>query len=128
MLIFGAVIAFAIIYNSSAISLSEKKREYATLRILGMQIREVSEIQNFEYWLLFTAGCLLGIPFAKLLQTAVQIMFANYIDNFSMPGNLTPWGLGLAFGGCMAAVLFSNFSAKRKIGRLDMVEVLKERE
>jgi putative ABC transport system permease protein len=124
----GSAIAFAIIYNSSAISLSEKKREYATLRVLGMQVGEVCEILNFEYWILFAAGCLLGIPFAAFLQNSINQMMAGYLDNFSMPTGIPLWGLGAAAGGCMAAVLLSNFSAKGKIRTLDMVEVLKERE
>ena len=128
VLILGTAIAFAIIYNSSTISLSEKKREYATLRVLGMEIKEVCEISNFEYWLLFAAGCALGIPFGQFLIKIMNLMMSTYIENFSMPEDIPLWAYGLAFLGCMTAVILSNMSAKRTIKKLDMVEVLKERE
>jgi len=128
VLIIGTAIAFAIIYNSAAISLSEKKREYATLRVLGMEIKEVCEISNFEYWLLFTLGCALGIPFGRFLLNLMNEMMSSYLENFSMPAEIPLWAYGLAFFGCMAAVILSNMSAKRTVKKLDMVEVLKERE
>ena len=128
ILILGTAIAFAIIYNSATISLSEKKREYATLRVLGMQIKEVCEISNFEYWILFTVGCALGIPFGQFLLNTMNGMISTYIENFSMPAEIPLWAYGLASLGCMAAVVLSNMSAKRTIKKLDMVEVLKERE
>jgi putative ABC transport system permease protein len=128
ILILGTAIAFAIIYNSATISLSEKEREYATLRVLGMEIKEVCEISNFEYWLLFTIGCALGVPFGQILLNAMNSMMSGYIENFSMPAKIPLWAYGLAFLGCMTAVILSNMSAKRTIKSLDMVEVLKERE
>ncbi|HHX61168.1 MAG TPA: FtsX-like permease family protein, partial [Epulopiscium sp.] len=70
------VIGFTIIYNTSVISLSERSREYATLRVLGLDVKEVQEIMSFEYWILCFIGILLGIPFAYLLNTSL----INMID------------------------------------------------
>ena len=128
ILILGTALAFAIIYNSATISLSEKKREYATLRVLGMQVKEVCEISNFEYWLLFAAGCALGVPFGQFLLNSENALISTYMENFSMPAQIPLWGYAMALLGCMAAVILSNMSAKRTIKKLDMVEVLKERE
>jgi putative ABC transport system permease protein len=128
MVVLGTVIAFAIIYNSATISLSEKKREYATLRVLGMHINEVCEISNFEYWLLFTIGCLLGIPFGRFMLGAMNEMMKTMMENMTLPPDVPLWAVGASFLGCMTAVLLSNLSAKRTIKKLDMVEVLKERE
>ncbi len=52
MQIVAITIGFTIIYNTAVISMSERSREYATLRVLGLHIKEVKEIMSFEYWIL----------------------------------------------------------------------------
>ncbi len=122
----GAVIAFTIIYNTAAISMSERSREYATLRVLGLTIGEVKEIMSFEYWVLCFFGILLGIPFARYLN--ISLINQVDMDAFSWPAAIPPDAYLLGVIGCVAAVAFSNLSTVRSIKRLDMVEVLKERE
>ncbi|MCL2421269.1 MAG: ABC transporter permease, partial [Defluviitaleaceae bacterium] len=124
--IMGTAVAFAIIYNTATISLSERKREYATLRVLGMTIDEVCEIMGFEYWVLSVAGMLLGIPFASMLIVGVNGMMDT--NMFSMPSALPFSAYITGAVGCSVAIILSNWSAKRKISKFDMVEVLKERE
>jgi len=121
--VMGAAVAFAIIYNTAIISLSERKREYATLRVLGLTISEVCEIMRFEYWLLSIIGMTLGIPLASVLMGAVN----NLMDTemFSMPTTLPLVAYITGVIGCSAAIMLSNWSAKRKIAQFDMVEVLK---
>jgi len=121
--IMGAAVAFAIIYNTATISLSERKREYATLRVLGLSTGEVCEIMRFEYWVLGVLGMAIGVPFSSGLMIAVNSMLDTSM--FSMPTMLPPIAYITAIVGCCAAITLSNFSAKRKIAKFDMVEVLK---
>lgn len=121
-------ISFAIIYNSSSISLSEKKREFATLMVLGMQVNEVSGILSFEYWVLFIFGCSLGIPFTSLMKSFMYSAINAQIDNFRLPTSTSYTAFLIAFFGCMGAVMFSNLSAKQNIRKFDKIDVLKERE
>jgi len=120
----GAAVAFAIIYNTATISLSERKREYATLRVLGLSTNEVCEIMRFEYWFLSAIGMLIGVPFASGLMVAVNNMMDTSM--FSMPTTLPFVAYITGVVGCSAAIMLSNWSAKRKISKFDMVEVLKE--
>ncbi|MCL2356012.1 MAG: ABC transporter permease [Defluviitaleaceae bacterium] len=124
MNIMGALVAFAIIYNTATISLSERKREYATLRVLGLTTDEVCEIMRFEYWFLSAVGMLFGIPLASVLMAAANNMMDT--EMFSMPTALPLAGYITGVIGCSAAIMLSNWSAKRKIAKFDMVEVLKE--
>jgi putative ABC transport system permease protein len=121
-----AAVAFAIIYNTATISLSERKREYATLRVLGMTVNEVCEIMDFEYWILTVIAMMLGVPFALFLNDSVNSMMET--DMFSIPSSLPASAYMVGVVGCVTAVLLSNYSAKRRIRTFDMVEVLKERE
>ncbi len=126
MEIMSGVVAFAIIYNTSTISLSERKREYATLRVLGLQVKEVGEILSFEYWILCFGGVILGIPFTIFLKQSVSSIMD--IEMFTIPTNTPIQAYFVGLAGCILAVLFSNKTAIRNIKKFDMVEVLKERE
>lgn len=122
----GVAIAFAIITNTATISLSERKREYATMRVLGMFPAEIGQVVSFEYWVLFLVSIPPGILFTRLIKEAMAGMIDN--DIFSMPVSTAPGSYLAAVVLCMAAVALSNWSARRKIAGFDMVEVLKERE
>jgi len=126
MEIMSALVGFAIIYNASTISLSERKREYATLRVVGLSIKEVSGIMSFEYWILGIIGMILGVPFVLYLNVALNAMIDS--NSFSIPSTLPLSAYLTGVFGSAAAILLAGSSAKRKIRNFDMVEVLKERE
>jgi len=119
-------IAFAIIYNTSSISLSERQREYATLRVLGMHVKEVARIMAFEYWLLLFLGMIVGVPLTSLLKNLVAEMVANDLFSFPTYTPISAYAAGAV--GTILAVWISNLVAKRNIQKFDMIEVLKERE
>jgi len=54
----GIIIGFAIIYNSSIITLSERSHELASMRVLGMTPREVLSVITFEQWFIGVLGYL----------------------------------------------------------------------
>jgi len=124
--IMAIAVAFAIIYNTSSISLSERKREYSTLRVLGLTVNEVAEILHFESWTLCSAGMIFGIPFANFLSASLSR--AINMDLFTFPSHIHFYAYISALIGCITAVFLSNRSAVRNIRRFDMVEVLKDRE
>lgn len=122
----AVAIGFTIIYNTAAISMSERSREYATLRVLGLHINEVREIMSFEYWILCFLGIIMGIPFSLFLNYSLQQSID--VDAFSWPSTIPPNAYLMGVLGCVLAVLFSNLSSVKAIKKLDLVEVLKERE
>ncbi|MDR1210449.1 MAG: ABC transporter permease [Clostridiales bacterium] len=123
---FGLAVALAIIYNTSTISLSERVREFATLRVLGLTVDEVGRIQSFEYWILTLAGMALGVPFTTVLKHGIDSILE--MDIFSLPTYTEPSSYLLALAGVMLAVFVSNLVSRRKIAGFDMVEALKDRE
>jgi putative ABC transport system permease protein len=126
MFVMGIAIAFAIIYNTATISLSERQREFATLRVLGMTVDEVCEIMRFEYWVLAVVGIVIGIPSASLMLVGINSILDTSM--MSMPTNIATAAYIMAVLGCIAAIVLSNISTKRKVRKFDMIEVLKERE
>jgi putative ABC transport system permease protein len=122
----GAGVAFAIITNTASISLSERKREYATMRVLGMHPREIGRVVAFEYWVLAALALPPGVGLTRLLKQGLSTIIRT--EMFSFPVTTQPASYITAAVFCGLAVLLSNLLASRKIARFDMVEVLKERE
>ena len=54
--VFAGIIAFGVVYNAARISLSERARELASLRVLGFTIAEISLILLGELALLTLAA------------------------------------------------------------------------
>ena len=126
MQIVAITIGFTIIYNTAVISMSERSREYATLRVLGLHVKEVKEIMSFEYWMLCFVGIVLGIPFTRFLNYG--LVNSMDVDAFSWPVNVSTEAYIIGAIGCIIAVAIANFTSVKAIKKLDLVEVLKERE
>lgn len=126
MFIFGIVIGFAIIYNSSVITVSERSRELASMMVLGMTQKEVLEVITFEQWFISIFGMLAGIPLTKVFLIGLSQSMGS--DMFSLNPELTPDTLLVAFLITVASIVFAQRMAARKLSKLSLVEVLKSRE
>ena len=124
--ILGGVTGFALIYNSSIISLSERKRELASLRVLGMTPSEVLRVITSEQWTLYVFGILLGIPLAYGLEMSMARALSN--DLYSLPAELPPVALLGAATGTALSVLVAQSRAYYKIKALPYVEILATRD
>lgn len=120
------IVGFAIIYNSSIISLSERQREMASMRVLGMSIHEVLEIISVEQWLLAIVSIVLGIPVTMLMMQGLKYSYTNEL--YSVPSNIGASAFILSVFGTFLFVYLSQINVKRKLRQMAIVEVLKERE
>jgi putative ABC transport system permease protein len=122
----AAVIAFGVVYNSARISLSERARELASLRILGFTRVETMRILLLELALITLIaqppGWIMGYGLAWFMQTqlAADVMRMRLILE-----NLT---FVLASAIVLGAALFSGLAVARRVAGLDLVAVLKTRE
>ncbi len=123
---FACFLAFGVTYNSARISLSERGRELATLRVLGFTRAEISYILLGEIALLtFVAlplGCAIGYGLTRLFVGAFTT------ELFRIPLAIQPatYGLSILIGVATTAV--SAFLVRRRVDRLDLIAVLKTRE
>lgn len=123
MLLFGVIVGFAIIYNSSIITVSERSRELASMMVLGMTPAEVLSVVTFEQWFLSVFGMLAGIPLIKIFLVGVASSLNN--DVYSIP---TSFGVSTIVIGCLitvASVWVAQRAAARRINRLVIADVLK---
>jgi putative ABC transport system permease protein len=124
--ILGGVCGFALIYNVSIIALSERKRELASLRVLGMTPRESLRVITAEQWTLYLFGILLGIPMAYGLNLSMSHSMSN--DMYSLPSELPPIALLGAAIGTAFSVFVGQSRAYKKIKSLPFVEILATRD
>ncbi|MFT4546077.1 MAG: putative ABC transport system permease protein [Verrucomicrobiales bacterium] len=125
-LTFSCIIAFGVVYNSARISLAERSRELATLRVIGFRHREVASILIGELlWLTAFAipiGCLLGYGFALWMTSGFNNEFYRF------PAKVKGSTFAIAGLVVLGATLISSLSIFRKLGKLDLVTALKYKE
>jgi putative ABC transport system permease protein len=124
--IFAGIIAFGVVYNSARVSLSERSRELASLRVLGFTRGEISLILLGELALLtilaLPAGAVIGYGFGRLIMAG----FNNEIYRLSF--YVSPSTVAWAFLTVIGAAALSGLAVRRRLDRLDLVGVLKTRE
>ncbi len=122
----AAVIAFGVVYNSARISLSERARELASLRVLGFTRAEVLWILLLELALLTLLaqppGWAIGYGLAWLMKTqlAGELMRVRLVVESST--------YVVASLIVIAAALISALVVRQRVGQLDLVSVLKTRD
>ncbi|NLK52868.1 MAG: ABC transporter permease [Syntrophomonadaceae bacterium] len=124
--LFGMLTGFAVIYNSGIVSLSERKRELASLRVMGMTPGEVLQVLAFEQWLVSIFGMLAGIPMTMLFIKGMASAVDSDLFSFPVMFELQPFIIGTI--GTAASIWLTHWVIARKIRQLSMVEVLKERD
>ena len=124
--LFAGIIAFAIIYNSTMVSLAERQRELASMRVLGFSAGEVGSILYLENLILSAAGLVLGIPAG--IGGSRAIITAYETDLYRLPFKIGPRTYLYTILFTILFVVLANLTARRKVIKLNMVEVLKERE
>ena len=124
--IFAAIIAFGVVYNSARVSLSERSRDLASLRVLGFTRGEISLILLGELALLTAVALPVGAGIGYLLGQLIMSGFNNEIYRLSFV--VAPATVAWAFLIVIAAAFASGLSVRRRLDHLDLVAVLKTRE
>jgi putative ABC transport system permease protein len=123
---FSCILAFGVTYNAARISLSERARELATLRVLGFSRPEISYILLGEVAMLtvlaLPLGCLIGYGLVTLVTSAFTT------ELYRVPLVLLPRTFGWAIVVAIAASAVSAVLVRRRLDHLDLVAVLKTRE
>ncbi len=124
---FAAVIVAGTIYNSARLALSERGHELASLRVLGFRQREVVWLLLGEQALLVLAAIPLGLA-AGYAIAALLLVPVFERDMFRLPLVISNATYAWAALSALAAALLSGAIVARRVGRLDLVAVLKTRE
>lgn len=125
---FALVMAFAVLYNTIRITLAERSRELATMRVLGYRRREVSAILMGEMGLVLLVAIPLGLWMGHVFSSALVRSPGYDTEQFRLPFVIYPSTYAIGALGILASGLVSGLGAWRRLDRFDMVEVLKSRD
>lgn len=123
---FATIIAVGVVYNSARISLAERSRELATLRVIGFSKAEVTTILLGELAILTLAALPLGMLIGYAL--AYQVSLGLDTEVYRIPLVVNPSTYATAAIVVISAAIGSGLLVRRGLGQLDLVGVLKSRE
>ncbi|NKX44845.1 FtsX-like permease family protein [Roseicyclus persicicus] len=124
--VIAILITVGVAYNGARIQLSERARELASLRILGFTRAEVSRVLVGETMLLALLAQPVGWLMGAWIARALASSFTS--DLYAIPLVLEPKSFAWASLVVLAASLGSVMIVRRRIDRMDLVEVMKTRE
>ncbi|KUF09357.1 FtsX-like permease family protein [Pseudoponticoccus marisrubri] len=122
----GAIITVGVAYNAARVQLSERARELASLRILGFGKGEVAYILAGEVMLLAILAQPLGWWIGTEVARAMTSGFSS--DLYAIPLVLEPATYARASLIVLGAAAGSVALVARRLGRLDLISVMKTRE
>lgn len=122
------VMALGVLYNTARITLAERARELASLRVLGFRRREVSAILLGEIASLSAVAIPLGLVLGRLLAGVLVESPGFSSEQFRLPLVIDPGTYAIAATTTILATIFACASAWRKLDRIDIIDVLKTRE
>jgi putative ABC transport system permease protein len=124
--LFGTIIAFGVVYNTARITLSERSREMATLRVLGFTRGEISRMLLGEIAVLTLVavpfGLIAGYGLARFTVAALQT------ETQQFPMVVSSATFAFAASVTLLGTLVSALVVRRRLDHLDLVAVLKSRE
>jgi len=123
---FSMIVAFGVVYNSARISLSERSRDLATLRVVGFTAREVAGVMIGELAMLTALAIPVGLWIGGGL--ADWIVRSASTETIRLPLILTHETYATAVLIVLLSAGVSFFIVSRRIRNLDLLGVLKARE
>ena len=123
VIVCAAALAAVVLYNLISVNLAERKKELATIKVLGFYDKEVYRYIFREIKLLSLigsgVGLLLGIPLHKFIILTVEMDQLMFIRSIALRSYLLAVALTMLF------TLVVCFVMRRHVKRISMVESMK---
>ncbi len=123
LIISAMLLAVIVLYNLASINIAERKREIATLEVLGFNDLEVSHYIFRESITLTLTGAVLGLGLGRLL--AEYVIKTAEIDLVMFGREIHPLNYVIAFVLTVTFSLLVDLYMNRPIRKISMVESLK---
>lgn len=123
LIILSGALSFVVLYNLSYINISERKREIATLKVLGFTDKEVDKYITKETMILTLIGVVTGLIFGILLTnvilSTVELEMVRFIRNIKPISYVITAAIVILF------TLIVNKIIHYTLKKIDMIESLK---
>ena len=120
---FAGVLEFVVIFNLTNINIAERRREIATVQVLGFYPKEQNSYVLRENIVLSTISSIIGIPLGILFHSTVMKLIV--IDRITFDLSIKPLSFVVAIICTILFAMLVNLFMKRRIDRIPMAESLK---
>lgn len=125
LIIFAGILGFAIVYNSTIMTLNERRLEFSSLRVMGFTKNELMTQVYKEHLIMTLIGIVFGVPVSRWMLESLKQTFTTELYAFEVNINMMH-----LLGTSIALMIFVHLAlaaAYRKIHHLDFIEALKNR-
>lgn len=126
MIVSAGILAFVVIYNLTNININERKRELATIKLLGFYNNELAFYIYRENIILTVIGSLAGIVYGifinRLIVSTAETNVMMFLKTINSIYFLYAAALTILFS------LIVNLAMYRRFDKIDMIESLKNAE
>lgn len=123
LIIAAGLLAFVVLYNLNNININERKRELATLKVLGFDDMEVATYVYRENTILTIIGCGVGVILGIILHRFVIITAEIDAMMFGRNIRLASFVISIILTFAFSAII--NFVMFYQLRKINMVESLK---
>ncbi len=123
LIVAAAALAFVVLYNLSSINISERRRELATIKVLGFYDNEVTSYVNKETIILTVIGALVGLLMGSFLTYYVVKACETNQFMFSFDISFLSYLLSLLI--TIIFLIIVGMFMHKELQKLDMIEALK---
>lgn len=125
MLIFSGILGFAIVYNATIMSITERTLEFSSLRVMGFSRKEIFKIIVKENVIMTIIGIIIGMPIGGIMIRSIEEVYSNDLYTIQAPISVETYIF--ASLSTLLFVFLSQLSTLKKIYKLDFIEALKSR-
>lgn len=125
LMMFGGILGFAIVYNTTIISIGERTMEFSSLRVMGFEKKEIYKMISRENSLLTILGIVLGIPLAYSMCAGIASSMSTEL--YSIPLIIKPATYLIAAVATIIFVAIAQLATIKKIYHLNFLDALKNR-
>jgi len=120
---FSGALAFIVIFNLTNINIAERRREIATVQVLGFYPRETEKYVLRENLIMSVAASIIGLPLGRFFHYVVMSMVR--IDLVTFNSIVTPISYAAAFVCTVLFAVIINQIMKTRLSKINMAESLK---
>lgn len=123
VLVCAGALSFTVLYNLTNITIAERTRELATVKVLGFYPREQNAYVFRENIVLTALSCVVGLPLGVALHR--YVMAQIQISSIYFGHALSPWSFLIAVAITFVFTILVDLTLIGKIRRINMAEALK---
>ena len=123
LIVSAGLLAFVVLFNLNSINIEERKRELATIKVLGFYDKEVANYIYRENIVLTIISAILGLGLGIIMSS--YVITTAEIDKVMFSRELNILSFIYAFVITIVFAFVTNLIMNRSIKKIDMIESLK---